>query len=938
VKHIVGQLKPKGSFRGESRDREVLVHDVDWKDKDQLAPTSALRSFLFQLLEARSDLFKQIYNRMHDPPIVYEDLEELLVDLLSNSRLKEVDLVIHGINNMDIASRDRVGRTLLRLLLGKRAMPTIKILLTCRKCDFFSREIEEAYSQPELKCDVLNLQKVALTGQANRDFEAYIKYRITTMPNNHKLPNDLRDFILNCLVAKTTNTDMSYEIPEYRLAKPKSLLNNFLWISLVVDLIGSEQSPSKIKDILKEAMEELNDLDSVYDKLITRTPSHFEIVRILRFIQCARRPLDLQELVFAIAIRPYHTSAKNVQDDQFLSLDTILESYAGALVLFQNDTVSLNHPSLSDHLERFYGSPMSCSQQELAKACIWTLILGARTNVDAIPSRVEGEVKENVFLNLHSNPFMHYAAEFWFEHVRLGLPDDKDGEVFSLTMRLLRSDNWKRWRSWYSQLDGKDAFPSDTSPIHIFAALDLLRDPDTLKLLASDANKTDTSGRSVMYYAAANNAQSTIEFLLEESGYVRPDTELLYLAVTKTNLRLLRKILRNPKLDIQHSLVIAAVDGRHWSAFELLKRYLGKTRSRESNVRYWATLSDQNGGTLHHAVLSRNLALVESFLNDGANQLMTDKAGKIPLHVAAQIGDELIAEALIAKHELEVSSRDDHATKFVDTKDTEQGNSPLHYATEIGSLKLVELLTDHGADIDARNSREQTPLHIAARCGHEDIVLQLLALGAGVNLTDKDGTTPLHLACAGSWSAVVKKLLDQGADPWLKAVKDRTPLHLAAANGSREVAGMLVEAGAEIDARDLNRQTPLHAAVLRGSVDLVLMLIEKGAHTSAIDNSGKSPLHYAAASDSASAKIVQLLMEKDADVDLRDTIQHKTALEFAQAEGNNIIAALLKNPRPTRSRTWSIDVKSSRYYDTRKESSAPPTIETFKDGSSYVYR
>lgn len=886
VSNIVSQLKPKIGLQNRMQEREALVHVVDWKDKDRLDPTSVLLSFLFQLLKSNADLFKQIYNRMHDPPVIYEDLEHLLVDLLSNSRLKHLELIVHGIDNMDQSSRDQVGNTLSRLVSAKRGMPNAKVLLTCRSCGIFSDEVEASFSNLDLGPSErfrLSLEEVARTGESSVEFTAYVKQCITAMPNSHKLPTELRDLIEERLLRKTVGVQEIQGIWKYNALQPNSLRNNFLWISLVADLIGSEQSPSNVKKVLKVATDQLNDLDLVYTQLIERTPPDVEIVQILTFIKCARRPMSLQELTFAIAIHSQHHSAQEVVEDQFFSLDTILESYASALVLFQNDTVSLVHSSLSDYLERHSPDSMDFSHQELAKACMWSLFLGARTQgVQLSPN-----AQEETFFNTSTHPFMRYASEFWFEHVRLALPYDFDGLVFNLTMRFVNSDSWTRWKFWYCKLRGKGTYPSNASPVHIFAALGLLGHAKAVKSLWSDINQKDESGKSVIYYAAANNAQGTIDFILDKCGNAllldATDQELLYLAVTKTNLRLLKKILEQPNLELPHSLLIAAIDGRHWSALGLLKRYLEDSRSREQVLQYWVTVSDDNGGALHHAVLSRNLSLVESFLDEGGKP-NDSTGGKTPLHLAAQIGDELITEELIA------------AGGLVDIKDESHNNTPLHYATEAGSLKVVQLLLEHGADITSLNSKKQTSLHVAARCGHEDIVLLLLASGAEVNGKDEDGTTPLHLASAGSWDPIVRRLLDQGGDACATSYNKRTPLHLAAANGSREIAGMLLAAGAPVNAKDHNDQTPLHAAVQRGSVDLVLMLIERGADPSAVDESGKSPLHYAVAADSASAKIVQLLMETGADADLRDGAQ-KTALDFAAAEGNNIIAALLCAPR-----------------------------------------
>ena len=66
------------------------------------------------------------------------------------------------------------------------------------------------------------------------------------------------------------------------------------------------------------------------------------------------------------------------------------------------------------------------------------------------------------------------------------------------------------------------------------------------------------------------------------------------------------------------------------------------------------------------------------------------------------------------------------------------------------SCKMVELLLDHGADIEAKDSDERTPLFNAMYpcpgpyLGNHALVRMLLKKGAHVNARNKYGETPLH--------------------------------------------------------------------------------------------------------------------------------------------------------------------------------------------------
>jgi ankyrin repeat protein len=50
------------------------------------------------------------------------------------------------------------------------------------------------------------------------------------------------------------------------------------------------------------------------------------------------------------------------------------------------------------------------------------------------------------------------------------------------------------------------------------------------------------------------------------------------------------------------------------------------------------------------------------------------------------------------------------------------GQTPLHVASELGNMDLVQLLLDSGANVTVTNANGQTPLHLACAKGHTDVV------------------------------------------------------------------------------------------------------------------------------------------------------------------------------------------------------------------------
>jgi len=107
----------------------------------------------------------------------------------------------------------------------------------------------------------------------------------------------------------------------------------------------------------------------------------------------------------------------------------------------------------------------------------------------------------------------------------------------------------------------------------------------------------------------------------------------------------------------------------------------------------------------------------------------------------------------------------------------------LFLSAKYGSLKSAERYLDEGEDINAKRAEDgRTALHIAAERGHRKMVTLLLNRGAYVNARDDEGDTPLHLAAAAGHDGVVRILLSDGADATARNNAGQAPLDLAKAH------------------------------------------------------------------------------------------------------------------------------------------------------------
>lgn len=72
--------------------------------------------------------------------------------------------------------------------------------------------------------------------------------------------------------------------------------------------------------------------------------------------------------------------------------------------------------------------------------------------------------------------------------------------------------------------------------------------------------------------------------------------------------------------------------------------------------------------------------------------------------------------------------------------------TPLHYACYYGSLKVVDLLLDLGADINAKDCTDKSVLMYAVYSGRVRLIKKLLLRGADKFIKDENGMTPYQFA------------------------------------------------------------------------------------------------------------------------------------------------------------------------------------------------
>ncbi|XP_012528978.2 protein TANC2 isoform X3 [Monomorium pharaonis] len=238
------------------------------------------------------------------------------------------------------------------------------------------------------------------------------------------------------------------------------------------------------------------------------------------------------------------------------------------------------------------------------------------------------------------------------------------------------------------------------------------------------------------------------------------------------------------------------------------------------------------------------------------------------------------------------------------------------YAHE-GSVEMVSLLLEFGANVGLTNSQGCTALSLAAARGHCDVVRRLVAAGASLGHVDMaDQCSLVHAAKNGRLSVVgyllacdwvVSSSENKSENDALEIDREEATQQavVAAASQSHEaiVEYLLDMAEVIVDRPDtLIGETALTISAANGSTATVSALLARGANPTAVNMKGLSPLMLAAkeghwgtaerllqgdlsiSTDTVSDETMSLLEQRD--------LVGRTALMFAASEGHTNLLEL----------------------------------------------
>ncbi|CAM9418303.1 unnamed protein product [Ectocarpus sp. 4 AP-2014] len=366
------------------------------------------------------------------------------------------------------------------------------------------------------------------------------------------------------------------------------------------------------------------------------------------------------------------------------------------------------------------------------------------------------------------------------------------------------------------------------TPLHLAAASGL---GDVVSLLLRDGAEVDvldSKGRTPIHISAERGSLSAVQALLAAGG----DSSLRY------------------GKDKALSALGLAASGGHVEVMQALIRHGVDVDA-----------PDSNGCTaLHSAAMGDAVGAIDALIEAGANidaQGGKDGARYTPLHTASEKGSAKAALSLV-KHGADV-----HRSGKTWRR---RCCNALNLAAGRGHTAIVKTLLAAGVNVNLRPAySDESALDAAFQGGHADIVTTLIQHGAFVDATDSRGCTALFKVSLDTSAALIDKLVAAGA--CMNGIVDatgRTPLHHACMDDCPEAIVSMLCHGAGVDVKDDDGDTPLHVASTEGCSEGIRALVEHGADIKALNAKGRTPLGVTAEFGFEDATVV--LLDAGADV------------------------------------------------------------------------
>lgn len=443
----------------------------------------------------------------------------------------------------------------------------------------------------------------------------------------------------------------------------------YLWVYLTLDFIEKEIYVDRAA--ITNATSSLpKTIDKTYNRILSKSHNPPEARDTLSIVTAATRPLTLDEMAMALALRGNHRSSDfSLRSNHF---GDRLRHVCGLFVAIVDSKVYLLHQTAREFLVRMSAETAS---ESVLRTLKWKHSLDSSESHRMLAEVCIRHLLEGYETQSLAQSFFYYSARSWTLHVRESNINAQEAMTDSmLKLCYTHSPCYRTW-TWIccEPKDYESVFlaPKFTTLMAAsYFGLEILVG-HLLEMDGSNLNSRDSKhGRSALSWAAQNGFDAVARRLIRGIPASFASFMLPWRWRAKVNLK------DNSRLT---PLMLATLHG-HETVIRLLA-----DEGADLEIR------DKDGRTaLMLATWSEQEAVARLLVDKGADIEVREKNGQTALMLAAWDGNEAVVKLLLDKGaDLKARDRYNHTVLTVATRMRHEG--------------IVRLLTDKGANLEPRD-------------------------------------------------------------------------------------------------------------------------------------------------------------------------------------------------------------------------------------------
>ncbi|KAJ6084525.1 hypothetical protein N7486_011325 [Penicillium sp. IBT 16267x] len=679
------------------RPRKRTVCFFFFKDvPDQKSSTSALCAMIRNILMCQPSLLSDhMLNKVDtDGDKLFQSFDGLwniFMAITANPQAGDIICVVDALDECQDDDRDQLIRAVGELYLRGDNKRTLKFLITSRPYD----HIRNRFQQLEDRMIHLSGENQDEVEKISREINLVIASRVDEISRQRSLESTEREFLREQLMSIPNRT--------------------YLWVCLTLDYI--ESTPGFTKGNVRRTIhQDIPDtVDEAYNKILNRSVDHKKARKLLQLVTVAMRPLSVEEVSLALAIKTEPQSYEQIKDEiePVERFKSTLRQMCGLLLTVIDDKVYLLRQTVKEFLVK-----TKSTSDYIPSKNDWKHSL-----VPTNSNKVMAEICIRYLLaNLSATDlgkFMEYSARSWTHHFsQADYHEQDETELLAIGLCEVEWEVFKNWAEIHSEIHRQTLLLELTTPLMVASLLGLEAVVRRLLQIGRVDVNSKTSYDETPLSLAARNGQEAVANLLLETGEVDVNSKTSYNGTP---------------------LSLAAQDGHEAVVKLLLETGKVNVDSKDSWNETPLSLATQDG---HEAVVKLLLETGKVDVNS------KNSSNETPLSLAAKYRYEAVAKLLLETGKADVNCKDS------------QNETPLSSAAGNGDEAVVKLLLGTGkVDVNSKDLNSDTPLSLATKYGHEAVVKLLLETGkVDVNSKDSKNRTPLSLATRYGYKGIVKLL------------------------------------------------------------------------------------------------------------------------------------------------------------------------------------